>query len=344
MKIQQGTIIALALLATAGCGDKGKQEGDLKASGSTFVAPLMEKWAGEYGKKHGLTINYAGNGSGAGVFQMIEQKVDFACTDAPLDEQELLNAKATGGEVIHIPLTVSAVVPIYNLEEKGPSVRFTGPLLADIYLGKIKKWNDPRLQAVQEPAMKLPDQNITVVHRSDGSGTTHVFTEYLAKVSPEWQEKVGAGTAVKWPLGAGQNGNRWVSEHVKRTPGAIGYVSLDYAISGEHQFGAVQNKAGQFLQAGRLEVAAALEGAMAQIPDDLRYSLTDASGKDAFPICGTTWAVVYTRPPRNARQIVDFLRWLLHEGQQFAPELHYTPLAPTLVDRADKKLSLIVEK
>lgn len=334
-----------AVVAVAGCGHKPPvTEGELKAGGSTFVTPLMNKWIEEYGKGHATKITYSAIGSGAGVFQMIDQTLDFSCTDAPMDHQELLNAKSVGGEVVHIPIALGAVVPGYNLADIDPPVNFTGPLLADIFLGKIKKWNDPKLQAVQEASVKLPDLDITVVHRSDGSGTTYVFADFLSRTSPEWRNGMGTATAFKWPVGSGQNGNKWVAAHCKRTPGALGYMELEYAVENDLRWGAVKNKAGKFVQGMPSAIRKTAEVAAKDIPDDLIFSLADAPGEESYPICSATWALVYANPPRNAKEIVDFLRWALGDGQKYASKVHFMPLPPNLAERANKRLDVIQVK
>jgi phosphate ABC transporter phosphate-binding protein len=339
-------VVLLALIAAGGCKDS-KPQGELTAGGSTFVAPLMESWGSAYEAERRIKLHYDVIGSGKGITQTIDKTLDFGCTDAPLTDQELKKAQASGGEIIHIPLVLGAVVPTYNLDgytgDTTP-LRFTGPLLADIFLGKITQWNDPRLQEVQESGMKLPDQKIVVVHRSDGSGTTYVFADYLSKVSPEWKEKVGAATSLSWPAGVGQNGNEGVAQYIKQTPGAIGYVGLEHAIEDELPFGAVQNKTGKFLQANAHTIGSAAEAALVVMPSDLRFSLTDVAGSDSYPICGTTWAIVYPKPPRHGKEIVDFLRWATHEGQKLAPAKHYVALPGTLVNRVEQKLAAVTVK
>jgi len=313
----------------------------LSAGGSTFVTPLMTRWASEYEKAKGVKIQYQSVGSGEGIRQMIARSVDFGCSDAPMDEQDVLNARKVGGEVVHIPLIMGAVVPAYKLPDVEHPVRFTGPLLADIFLGKITKWNDPQLLAIQEKAVQLPDLDIKLAHRADGSGTTSIFTEYLSKTSPEWRDKIGTNTAVKFPTGVARQGNEGVTEYIQQTSGALGYIELAYVFKTGIQFGAVKNKAGKFIQGGLFTITEAVENALSTIPDDLRYSIVDAAGEQSYPISGTTWALVYVKPPAKGKAIVDFLRWATHEGQKFADELDYAPLPPALVDRVDKKLKTI---
>jgi phosphate transport system substrate-binding protein len=272
---------------------------------------------------------------------MIAKTIDFGCTDAPMNEEQLEKARQAGGAVLHVPLVLGAVVPIYNLPDVQKELRFTGPLLADIYLGKVKKWNDPAIQEVN-PGVQLPDMEIQVAHRSDGSGTTYIWADYLAKVSPEWKEKVGVGTAVKWPVGAGERGSEGVTGKVARSPGGIGYVELLYALQNKLKFGAVRNREGQFVLASPESAAAAAANALTTIPDDLRFSLTDPPGKDSYPISGTVWSVLYAnQPPPKGEQIASFLRWVTHEGQQYTKDLNYTPLPQGLVERVEKKLGEI---
>lgn len=327
-----------SLLFVSGCGDSGKR---LNGGGSTFVYPMMSKWADEYRKTTGVEVNYQSIGSGGGIQQMTAKTFDFGCTDGPMNEEQLRKCKELGGEAVHIPLVLGAVVPTYNLEGVSEALNFTGPVLADIYLGKITKWNDKAL-AELNPDVALPEQDIVVIHRSDGSGTTYVWVEYLSKVSSAWKEKVGFGTSVDWPTGIGQKGNEGVAGLVKRTKGSIGYVELEYAEQNQMSVGRVKNKEGTFVKPSLASVKAAVEASLKDIPDDLRYSLTNGPGADSYPISGTTWAVVYNILPGNkGQQILDFLRWTTHDGQKYCDELHYTRLPAGLVERVEKKLSSI---
>ncbi len=323
-------VLAAAVLAGIGCSGVGGGSGEAKrlnGEGSTFVYPLMTKWASEYDKAKGVQVNYKSTGSGAGIQQMISKTEDFGCTDAPLNDEQLAKAKQEGGDVVHVPLAMGAVVPIYNLPEVKRPIRFSGKVLADIYLGNIKKWNDPAL-AKLNPGVELPDQDILTVHRSDGSGTTYIWTDYLSKVSDEWKDQVGRGTSVNWPgRGVAAKGNEGVSGKVSQSGGSVGYVELIYAVQNKIGFGHVQNKQGAFPEPSLESVTAAAKGAMTNIPDDLRYSLTNASGKDSYPISGTTWAVVYVnQPPDKAPALKEFLRWVTHEGQQYTQDLTYARL------------------
>ena len=236
-------LLCLALPVFAiGCGG-GKSAKRLNAGGSTFVYPMMSKWASEYEKAKGAQVNYQSIGSGGGIQQMTAKTFDFGCTDSPMNEEQLKKCLDNGSEAVHLPLVMGAVVPVYSLAEVKEPLRFSGPVLADIFLGKIKKWDDQAL-ADLNPGVTLPDKEISVVHRSDGSGTTYIWVDYLAKVSPEWSKKVGVGTSVNWPVGIGQKGNEGIAGQVKRSPGSIGYVELIYAIQTDIPYGVVKNRAG----------------------------------------------------------------------------------------------------
>lgn len=342
--------LALGLVvALTGCGKGGKggtgggAAGDQKLNigGATFIYPMMDKWSFEYQKAKGVKVNYNSIGSGSGIQQMIAQTLDFGCSDAPMNEKQLAEAKAKGGEVVHIPLAMGGVVPAYKLEGVDKKINFSGPVLADIFLGKITSWNDKAIEELN-PDVKLPDKKIAVAHRSDGSGTTYIWVDYLAKVSPEWKEKVGVGTSVKFPTGVGAKGNEGVAGFVKENDGALGYVELIYALGNNIPYGTVKNKDGQFVAASLESVTAAGAASLTNIPEDLRYSLTDAPGKESYPIAGTNWAIVYVNQPASKKDtIVNFLTWVTHDGQQFCEKLHYSKLPAGLVERVDKKLAMI---
>lgn len=337
-------VCGVLLLGIAGCPRKDPAASTkLNAGGATFINPMMTKWADEYNKAKSIQVAYGATGSGAGIAQMIEKTIDFGCTDAPMNAEQLKKAKDTHGDVIHVPLAMGAVVPAYNLPEvKGKTLRFSGEILADIFLGKIKKWNDPRLQALQEAGVNLPDKDIAVVHRSDGSGTTYIWVDFLAKSSKEWKDGPGVGTTVKWPAGVGQKGNDGVTANVKQSAGSIGYVELIYALQNGIEYGAVKNKEGNFILADLKSVTAAAANSLKEIPDDLRYSLTDAAGKDSYPIAGTNWAVVYVDPPSGkGKQIFDYLWWMTHEGQPMCEALHYARLPAELIPLVEKQLNKI---
>jgi phosphate transport system substrate-binding protein len=324
--------VGLLVLVT-GCGGK---EIKLDGAGSTLVQPLMEKWADEFAKSKQGTIYYESIGSGIGIQRFAAHISDFACTEAPLSDQETTEAKQGGGDVLYLPLVFGAVVPAYHLDGLTAPLTFSGGVLADIYLGKITRWNDPALKELN-PGVTLPDREIAVVHRSEPSGSTFLWSEYLAKVSPTWKEKVGIGTALNWPTGSGRLGNRGVAQEIKDTPGTIGYVSLGYASSKGLAHGQVKNRAGEAVAGSIASIRAAAAGA--EIPEDLRLSLVDAPGKGAFPISGVVWAVVQTRQSTEKRRaLVEFLRWAAHDGQEFAEGLNYAPLSAEVVKRIDARL------
>jgi phosphate transport system substrate-binding protein len=333
----------------AGCGGSsviapGASSGGgerLNGAGSSLVYPIMTKWTSVYDKEKGVKVNYQSIGSGGGIQQMIAKTLDFGCSDAPMNDEQLAKAREQGGDVVHVPLVIGGVVPAYNVSGLGQPLRFTGPVLADIFLGKIKRWNDSALQALN-PGVALPDKEILVVHRSDGSGTTYIFADYLAKVSPEWKGKVGVSTSLNWPCGVGQKGNEGVAGHVARADGSIGYIELIYARQNSIPFGAVQNREGEFVQASLESTAAAADAALTTIPDDLRFSLTDPPGKASYPISGAVWAVAYKQQAAEKRQLlVQFLSWVTHAGQQYAEALSYARLPKGLVERGEDKIEQI---
>jgi phosphate transport system substrate-binding protein len=337
--MKNGTYILLALalvsckpaeMANTATGAPAGQTIQINGAGATFPNPIYSKWFDEYGKLHpNVRINYQPIGSGGGIKQLSAQTVFFGATDGPMTDEQL---KAAPGPVMHFPTVLGGVVPIYNIEGLQQPLRFTGPLLANIYLGKITKWNDPAIAAVN-PGLKLPATDIVVVHRSDGSGTTYIWCDYLSKVSPEYKQKVGVATSVNWPAGVGAKGNEGVSGLVRQTPGAIGYVELIYASHNNILFGSVQNKAGEHVNATLQSVTAAAAGVV--MPDDFRVSITDADGKDAYPISSFTWILLYQSPSDNERGriMVDFMKWALADGQKFAPDLGYAPLPQPVVEK-----------
>jgi phosphate transport system substrate-binding protein len=314
-------------------------EPPIQGAGSTFVYPLMVQWSSQYEHtESGCRIGYRSLGSGTGIKYFMDKKVDFACSDAPMTDEQLAKIRQAGSEAVHIPLVLGAVVPVYNLPGVKAPLQFTGAVLADIYLGKIKKWNDKALSDLNT-AVELPDKAIVVVHRADGSGTTYIWTDYLSKVSAAWKKTVGVGAEVKWPVGHGEPGNEGVAEKVQKTSGSIGYVELTYAYRLDLAYGLVQNRAKEFVKANLASVTKAAESGLVEIPDDLRYSLTDAAGKDSYPIVGTTWAIVRTRQPREkGHKLVDFLGWAVGKGQDQVQGLLYARLPEALVARAEKKI------
>jgi phosphate transport system substrate-binding protein len=309
----------------------------LHGSGSSFAFPLMSQWAAQYDRATGVQVNYQSTGSGAGMRQVGTGVVDFGCTDVPMTDDQIAKLRQDKVGVVHVPLALWAVVPIYNVEDV-PPLRFSGPVLADIYLGKVRKWNDPALQRLN-PGVKLPNKDITVFHLSDASGSTYLWTEYLSKVSPAWQQQVGAGASVRWPGGQGVKGGAGIAAEVAQCPGGIGYVTLFYALQHKTPYGLVQNRAGAFVKADLKSVAAAATASAKGLPEDLRYSLTDAPGKDSYPISGTVFAIVRDRMPDSRRRaLVRFLRWATHEGQRHTDDLDQFRLPLELVERVAKQL------
>lgn len=314
----------------------GKAVG-LNGAGSTFVYPILSKWSAVYEDEVGkASVNYQSIGSGGGIQQLIARTVDFGATDGPMNDEQLQDA---GEAVLHIPVTMGAVVPTYNIEGVSKALNLDGPTLAGIFLGKIKNWNDEAIQKSNQ-GVTLPDEPIVVVHRSDGSGTTYIWVDYLAKVSPEWESQVGVGTSVNWPVGIGSKGNEGVAGQVGRTPGAIGYVELSYAIQNKMKYASVLNSAGSYVKATPVSVSAAAVGAAANMPEDMRVSITDPPGKKSYPISGFTWALLYEkqRDAKKGKALVDFLWWTVHEGQSYAPALDYAALPRPIVMKDETKL------
>jgi phosphate transport system substrate-binding protein len=306
------------------------QTTQINGAGATFPYPIYSKWFSEYNKLHpDVEINYQSIGSGGGIRQLTAQTVFFGATDGPMNEEQI---KGAPGAILHLPTVLGAVVPVYNVPGLTAQLKFTGKLLADIILGKVAKWSDPAIASLN-PGVKLPATDIAVAHRSDGSGTTYIFVDYLSKVSPEFKEKVGVNTSVNWPVGVGGKGNEGVAGLVKQTPGSIGYVELIYALQNKIAFGSVQNHDGEFLQASLDSVTAAAAGAAKSMPADFRVSITNAPGKGAYPISSFTWLLFYENPTDKARAkiMVDFMKWALTEGQKYCQELGYAPLPKEVV-------------
>ncbi len=335
--------IGFGLLAIiSGCGGPGGGGADttarasgggagLTGAGATFPDPIYKRWALEYSRKTGTQINYQSIGSGGGIKQFTEGTVDFGATDSPMSPTQM---QAVAGQVLHLPTVIGAVVATYNLPSLGSTpLRFDGPTLADVFLGKITRWNDQRITALN-PGVALPGNDIIVVHRSDGSGTSFVWTEYLSKVSPEWKTRVGASTAVNWPIGLGGKGNEGVTQQVKQTEGALGYVELVYAVSNRLSYAEIRNQAGNFV-APTLESVTAAAGSAEFPPDtDFRVSITNAPGPQAYPAASFTWLLVDPdmNDPGKARALKGFLDWIMtEEAQDMARTLNYAPLpAPVL--------------
>jgi phosphate transport system substrate-binding protein len=346
MRAASKLLLAVLILLAAGCAGGNGSSNDassganITGAGSTFVYPIMSKWTAEYAKlKPGTQINYQSIGSGAGISQVSVGTVDFGATDGPMSDDQIAASKV--GKIVHIPVIMGATVMAYNLPGFTGELKLTPDILAGVYLGKITKWDDPAIVKVN-PGQKMPGMPIAVVHRADGSGTTFIFTDYLSKVSPEWSSKVGKNTAVAWPTGLGAKGSEGVSGNVRQTPGALGYVEMTYADQNNIPYASIQNSAGAFIKPTPESVTAA--AASAWVPADFRYSITNASGADAYPIAGTTWLLIPLNPSDKAHgQVVrEFADWVLTTGQTFATTLHYSPLPQSIVDRARQALKQAV--
>jgi len=313
----------------------------INGAGATFPYPIYSKWFSEYNKVHpNVQINYQSIGSGGGIRQLSNQTVFFGATDGPMTNDQIY---AAPGRILHFPTVLGGVVPVYEVPGVTGEIRFPGKVLADIFLGKITKWNDPAIKSAN-PSINFPALDITVVHRSDGSGTSYIFCDYLSKVSPEWKKSVGVATSVNWPAGVGGKGNEGVAGLMKQTPGSIGYVELIYAIQNKIPYGSVQNLAGEFVRASTETVTNAASAASGKsMPADFRVSITNAPGKDVYPISSFTWLLFYENPKdkQRARAMVDFMKWALTDGQKFAPELGYAPLPQEVVNMEMQALGKI---
>jgi phosphate transport system substrate-binding protein len=316
----------------------------INGAGATFPAPIYTKWFSEYNKLHGdVQINYQPIGSGGGINQISHKTVFFGASDGPMTPDQMLAAQ--GGKILHFPTVLGGVVPMYNVPGVKGELKFTGPVLADIFLGKITKWNDPALTKLN-PEANLPGTDITVVHRADGSGTTYIWCDYLAKVSPEYKKRVGVATAVNWPVGLGGQKSDGVAGLVSQTPGAIGYNELVYAIQNKIGFGTVQNMNGKFVTASLESVTAAAAAAAKAMPADFRVSITNAPGDDVYPIASFTWLLLYQNPTDKAQAKVmnDFVKWALTDGQKYCKDLGYAPLPQNVIDMEMKQLATINAK
>ncbi len=305
----------------------------LNGAGATFPNPMYSKWFSEYHKVHSdVQINYQPIGSGGGIRQVTEGTVDFGASDAPMTDDQLKEAAAKQKTaILNIPTVMGAVVPAYNIPGVSGEVKFTPEVLSGIYIGKINNWNDPMI-AASNPGVKFPNQEIVVVHRSDGSGTTFIFTDYLSKVSGDWKGQVGAGASVKWPKGMGGKGNEGVAGFIRQLPGSIGYVELIYALQNNIAYGSVKNSSGTFLKAS-LEGVTAAAASAPKMPADFRVSITNAPGKDAYPICSFTWLLIpqQSKDPAKGKIIADFLNWMVTDGQKMTSALSYAPLPDAVV-------------
>jgi phosphate transport system substrate-binding protein len=339
MNFKRQLAVAASVIALAG-GALAAQTIQINGAGATFPNPIYSKWFSEYNKlKPQVQINYQPIGSGGGIRQIQQRTVFFGATDGPMTPEQLQGAP---GKILHLPTVLGAVVPVYNIPGVKEELKFTGPVLADITLGKITKWNDPAI-AKLNAGVTLPATDIVVAHRSDGSGTTYIWVDYLSKISPEFRKTVGVSTSVKWPVGVGGKGNEGVAGLVSQTPGALGYVELIYALQNTIPYGSVQNSSGNFVRASVDAVTAAAAAAATQMPEDFRVSITNPPGKDAYPIASFTWLLLYEAPQDKAQGkiMVEFVQWALTDGQKFAKELGYAPLPKAVVDMELKALQKI---
>jgi len=315
----------------------------LNGAGATFPYVIYSKWFEEYKQKTGIEINYQSIGSGGGIKQVIEGTVDFGATDGPMTEKQLEEAKVKRGtEILHIPTVMGAVVATYNVPELGSDLKLDASALADIFLGRITTWNDAKIANLNK-GRSLPNKKIVVVHRSDGSGTTFIFVDYLSKVSEAWKSMVGVGTSVNWPVGLGGKGNEGVAGQVKQIEGAIGYVELAYAVKNSLPYASIKNKDGKFIKPSLESVTAAAMGEAKKMPKDLRVSITNAAGKDSYPISGFTWLLV-TRDQKDeakGKALVGFLKWAYADGEKYAAGLYYSPLPKEVIALCREKIAMI---
>jgi len=346
MKTLLSSPIALAVFSVLWAGSLGAAPSPppdavlINGAGATFPYPIYSKWFDEYHKLHpGIQINYQSIGSGGGIRQVLAGTVDFGATDGPMTDEQISKAK---GKILHFPTVLGAVVPTYNIPGVNAELKFTPEALAGIFLGRITKWNDPQLTG-PNPEVRLPANDIIVVHRSDGSGTTYVWTDYLSKVSEAWKTRVGKGTSVRWPKDLGGKGNEGVAGLVKQTPNSIGYVELIYAIQNKMPYGQVRNSSGNFVKAELASVTAAAAAAAKEMPDDFRVSITNAPGKAAYPIASFTWLLVPSPIQDGAKRkmIVGFLHWMLTDRQKYAEPLAYAQLPKEVVSKEMKAISEI---
>ncbi len=336
---QKASAAALVIMAIAGVQSKVAAQDDktILGAGSTFVNPLYSKIFADYNQKTGIQVNYQSIGSGGGILQLTNKTIDFGASDGPMNDEQ---TSKIGAPVLHVPQASGAVVITYNLPGNNNLINLTPDIIADIFLGNIKTWNDARIISINK-GVDIPAFPILVAHRSDGSGTTNIFTNYLSKVSPEWKTKVGSGGAVNWPAGLGGKGNEGVSGLVKQTPGAIGYVELIYALQNKMDYAKIKNKKGNFITPTVASVTAA---GNVKLPDDSKIFITDTDAADGYPISGFTWALIYKEQNYNGRsadraaKLMKLMWWNIHEGQQFAQPLNYSPLSKEALKVAEKIL------
>ncbi len=333
-----GLVLAtIALVMFVGC---TRNEGpvSLQGAGATFPYPLYQKWMSEYSKVNtNVRLDYQSIGSGGGIKQLQSQTVAFGASDAPMTDDEL---KASPGPIVHVPTVLGAIVLTYNLQGLAKPLRFSPDVIADTFLGKITKWNDPRIKA-DNPEANLPANDITVVHRAESSGTSFIFTDYLSHVSEEWKAKVGADKSPKWPVGQGGKGNEGVTGQVKQQPNTIGYVELAYAAQNKLPVALIKNASGNFVEPTIAAVTAAAAGTASTTPDDLRVSIVNAKGADAYPISSYTYLLVYKeqKDPAVGKALSDFLWWGIHDGEKYAKDLQYAPVPDEIVKRAEAKIN-----
>jgi len=337
---QRLVLALLTVLAIAGVSRSSYADQLINGAGATFPYPIYSKWFDVYAKENpGIKFNYQSIGSGGGIRMLSNRTVDVGASDAPMTDQQLSDAP---GKILHFPSVMGADVIAYNLPGFTGTLRLTGPVIADIFLGKITKWDDDQIKALN-PGAAIPSQDIVVCHRSDGSGTTYIFADYLSKVSAAWAADPGKGTAIKWPVGLGGKGNEGVTALVQQTPGAIGYIELIYALNNKIPFAQIQNQAGNWVTASLAGVTAAAASAAGNMPADFRVSITNAPGADAYPISSFTWLLVYQKQTNKdvGEQIKKFLGWALAEGQTLAPALQYAPLPAAVVQKETAQIQQI---
>ncbi len=331
--IRRIAVLCLALVVPA------VAQSTLNGAGATFPYPMYSKWFSEYHKIHpDVEINYQSIGSGGGIRQVLAGTVDFGASDGPMTNEQLAEAKI---KILHVPTVLGAVVPAYNIPGVTAEIKFTPDALAGIFLGKVTSWNDPALTSAN-PGINLPNQPIIVVHRSDGSGTTFIFTDYLSKVSPEWQSQVGKNTSVKWPVGLGGKGNEGVAGMIRQMQGAIGYIELIYAVQNNIPYGVVRNAAGSFVKAS-LDSVTAAAASVKTMPSDFRVSITNAPGKDAYPISSFTWLLIPTqaKDPAKGKILADFLNWMVDDGQKMTAQLTYAPLPESVAAKVKAEIKQV---
>jgi len=342
MRILKALSVLAVLLAIATFATLAIAEGQvlLNAAGATFPYPMYSKWFDVYHQAHPtVQINYQSIGSGGGIRQLIDKTVDFGASDGPMNDDQLKQASVP---ILHFPTVLGADVPSYNLAGVSAELNFTPEAIAGIFLGKITKWNDPAITSAN-PGVKLPSEDIVVVHRSDGSGTTYIWTDYLSKISPEWQQKVGKATSVNWPVGLGGKGNEGVAGLIQQTPDSIGYIELIYAIQNKIAYGRVKNSSGAFVKADLASVSAAAAAASKYMPDDFRVSITNPEGKAAYPIASFTWLLIPSKFSDSAKRdaVKDFLKWMMTDGQQYCEGLAYAKLPKEVVTKEMKAIAQI---